>query len=368
MQIEQAEVFLVPLRLREPFESSASTVQDRLILLVALHGEGLTGWGECVAGETPYYSPETTETAWHVLTDFLLPEVVGKTHAGGVGDVVTKLSPVRGHPMAKAAVEMAAWDLQAKLDGVPLCVAVGGERRAIPVGVSIGLLQDDDTLLERVESSLREGYLRVKVKIRPGRDVEMMASVRGRFPTASLMVDANSAYTLADLARLRELDDLGLMMIEEPLARRDFRGHAQLQEALRTPLCLDESIGSLVDVERALELRSCRIINVKPGRVGGLSEAKSIHDLCLASGVPIWCGGMLESGVGRAHNVALATLPGFSLPGDISASRRYWERDLVEPEWTVADGTLTPLDAPGIGVEPDRARIEGLSIRRTTVR
>ena len=367
MQIKRAEVFLVPLRLREPFESSAATIQDRMIMLVALHGDGKIGWGECVAGETPYYSPETTETAWHVLTSFLLPAAVGRVHVGGAGVVRHVWALVRGHPMAKAAVEMAAWDLQAKRDNVPLCVAIGGARRAVPVGVSIGLQRDDDVLLKRVESSLEEGYLRVKIKIKPGRDVDMMRSVRDRFPTASLMVDANSAYTLADLARLRELDDLGLTMIEEPLAQGDFRGHAELQAALRTPLCLDESIGSAGDAERALELDSCRVINVKPGRVGGVGEACSIHDLCLGSGVPVWCGGMLESGVGRAHNVALATLPGFTLPGDISASRRYWEQDLIDPEWDVADGTLTPLDAPGIGVEPDRARIEKLSVRRTMI-
>ena len=367
MQIERAEIFLVPLRLREPFESSATTVQDRLILLVALHGDGMTGWGECVAGETPYYSPETTETACHVITRFLLPEVVGRAYVGGAHTVRTRWVPVRGHPMAKAAVEMAAWDLQAKRDSVPLCVAIGGALRAVPVGVSVGLLQDDDALLERVESSLQEGYLRVKIKIRPGRDVDMLRRVRDRFPTASLMVDANSAYTLADLARLRELDDLGLMMIEEPLAQGDFRGHAELQAELRTPLCLDESIGSVVDAERALELGSCRVINVKPGRVGGIGEAHAIHDLCLGSGVPMWCGGMLESGVGRAHNVALATLAGFTLPGDISASRRYWERDLVDPEWEVEDGSLTPLESPGIGVEPDRARIEDLSVRRIVI-
>ena len=366
MQIERAEVFLVPLRLHEPFESSAATVQDRTIVLVALHGDGQTGWGECVAGETPYYSPETTETAWHVLTRFLLPAVVGGAHVG-VGVLRNAWAAVRGHPMAKAAVEMAAWDLQAKRDNVPLCVAIGGALRAVPVGVSIGLQHDDYALLEHVESFLEEGYLRVKIKISPGRDVDMMRGVRDRFPTASLMVDANSAYTMADLERLRELDDLGLTMIEEPLAPGDFGGHAELQAALRTPLCLDESIGSAVDAERALEMGSCRVINVKPGRVGGFDEARSIHDLCLASGVAMWCGGMLESGVGRAHNVALSTLPGFTLPGDISPSRRYWERDLIDPEWEMADGALTPLASPGIGVEPDRARIENLSVRRTVI-
>ena len=367
MQIERAEVFLVPLRLREPFESSAATVQDRIIVLVALHGDGKTGWGECVAGETPHYSPETTETAWHVLTRLLLPAVVGREHAGRPGVGGTVWTPARGHPMANAAVEMAVWDLQAKRDNVLLCTAIGGTRRAVPVGVSIGLQRNDKAHLEQVGSSLEEGYLRVKIKIRPGRDVGMLRSVRDRFPTASLMVDANSGYTIADLERLRELDDLGLMMIEEPLAPGDFQGYAELQAALRTPVCLDESICSVVDAQRALELGSCRVINVKPGRVGGFGEARSIHELCLGLGIPMWCGGMLESGVGRAHNVALSTLPGFTLPGDISASRRYWERDLVYPEWEVTDGALTPLESPGIGVEPDRARIEDLSVRRTEI-
>ena len=367
MQIERAELFLVPLALREPFESSAGTVQKRVIFLVALHGDGKTGWGECVAGETPHYSPETTETAWHVLTRFLLPAVVGRAHVGGAAAVQTNWASVRGHPMAEAAVEMAAWDLQAKRDGVPLYAAIGGTRRAVPVGVSIGLQRDDDALLQHIGSFLEEGYRRVKIKIKPGRDVSMLRRVRDQFPNALLMVDANSAYTLADLPHLRELDDLGLMMIEEPLAPGDLHGHARLQAALSTPLCLDESIGSVADAEQALALGSCRVINIKPGRVGGLGEARSIHDLCQGLGVPMWCGGMLESGVGRAHNVALATLPGFTLPGDISASRRYWERDLVDPEWEMVDGALTPLESPGIGVEPDLARIESLAVRRTVI-
>lgn len=362
MKIERAELRLLPLRLRERFEISSGGRQDRLVLLLALHGEGEIGWGECVAGEDPNYSYETTETAWHVLTDILLPEVVG--HAAGPADVLAPVSWVRGHAMAKAAVEMAAWDLHAKLLGIPLAEALGSERRPVPVGVSVGLQPDDDALLRRVEGYVAAGYRRIKIKIKPGRDVEMLRAVRERFPETPLMADANSAYTLDDAERLSELDDLGLTMIEQPLAHDDVLHHARLQERLATPICLDESIHSERDAELALELGACRIINIKPGRVGGLGEARRIHDLCRARGVPVWCGGMLESGVGRAHNVALATLPGFTLPGDISASRRYWERDIVDPEFEIVDGTLTPPEAAGIGVRPDLERIERETTRR----
>ena len=363
MRIERAELRLVPLRLRERFEISSGGRQDRLVLLLALHGEGETGWGECVAGEDPNYSYETTETAWHVLTDILLPAVVERD-AAGPADVLAPVDWVRGHAMAKAAVEMAAWDLHAKLRGVALAEAIGGERRPVPVGVSIGLQPDDDALLRRVEGYVAEGYRRIKIKIKPGRDVGMLRAVRERFPDTPLMADANSAYTLDDADRLAELDALDLMMIEQPLAHDDVLHHARLQERLATPICLDESIHSVRDAELALELGACRIINVKPGRVGGFGESRRIHDLCRARGVPVWCGGMLESGVGRAHNVALATLPGFTLPGDISASRRYWERDIVDPEFEIVDGTLTPPEGPGIGVRPALDRIEAGTTRR----
>lgn len=366
MQIERARLFLVPLALREPFVSSLGTVRERRILLLALDGtNGHTGWSECVAGEPTRYTPETTDSAWSALTGTLLPAVVGAEHADAAA-VDEAVRAVGGAPMARAAVEMAAWDLFAKLLGIPLYEALGGEARAVPAGVSLGL-EDDDALLRRIEGFVAEGYRRVKLKIEPGRDVELLAKVRARFPDVPLTVDANGAYSLADRARLRELDELGLGMIEQPLPADDLDGHAELQEVLRTPICLDESIRSAADARRALDLGACRIVNVKPGRVGGLIEAHRIHGLCLDRGVPCWCGGMHESGIGRAHNVALATLSGFTLPGDLSASARYWERDLVSPEWKLRDGALTPLAAPGIGVTPELERIASLALRREEI-
>jgi O-succinylbenzoate synthase len=265
--------------------------------------------------------------------------------------------------MAKAAVEMAAWDLEAKRAGVSLAAALGGERRPVQVGVSVGIQPTDQALLEEVERFVEEGYRRIKIKIKPGRDVEMLRAVRERFTEVPLMADANSAYTLPDADRLAALDELDLMMIEQPLAYDDLRDHARLQQRLRTPVCLDESVKTPGDAALALELGACRIINVKPGRVGGFAGSRAIHDLCLKNRVPVWCGGMLESGVGRAHNVALATLPGFTLPGDISASARYWEQDLVNPEFVLQDGTLTLPDGPGIGVVPDLERIEARTVK-----
>ena len=363
--IDRVELRLLPLRLRERFEISSGARQDRTIMLVALHGHGTVGWGECVAAEDPSYSYETTETAWHVLTGFVLPAIVGR-EASGPDDVLEPSRWIRGHLMAKAAIEMAAWDLQAKRAGVSLADAAGGGRRPVEVGVSVGIQPTDEALLERVEGFVAQGYRRIKIKIKPGRDVAMLGKVRERFPGVPLMADANSAYTLADADRLAELDDLDLMMIEQPLSYDDIREHAVLQRRLRTAVCLDESVKTVGDARLALELGACRIINIKPGRVGGFGRARAIHDLCVEHGVPVWCGGMLESGVGRAHNVALATLPGFTLPGDISASTRYWERDIVTPEFELSDGTLRLPDAPGIGVEPDLERIDALTFRRTS--
>lgn len=362
MKIERAELREIPLRLREYFEISSGGKQDRRILLLTLRGEGLEGWGECVVGEDPGYSYETTETAWHVLTDLILPRIVGRD-AAGPEDVLAPVSWIRGHRMAKAAVEMASWDLAARMDGVSLAQKLGGTRAAVPVGVSVGLQKTDELLHEKIAGYLEEGYARIKIKIKPGRDVEMLAGVRERFPSARLMADANSAYTLADAPRLRDLDGLDLMMIEQPLSYDDFLEHARLQEMLRTPVCLDESIESVGDAELALELGSCRIINIKPGRVGGHASSRRIHDAMRARGLPVWCGGMLESGVGRAHNVALASLEGFTLPGDISASRRYWERDIVDPEFEVSGGEMRVPHGVGIGVEPDVERIEALTVR-----
>jgi O-succinylbenzoate synthase len=350
------------MRLKERFEISSGAMYERRIILLTLYGEGMEGWGECVAGEDPAYSSETTETAWHVLTEFILPRVVGRDVAAPE-NVLDPARWVRGHRMAKAAVEMAAWDLAACLDGLSLAQKLGGDRASVPVGVSIGLQESDERLAQRVEGYLAEGYARIKVKIKPGRDALMLAGLRERFGDVPLMADANSAYTLADAPMLERLDELGLMMIEQPLGHDDLLDHARLQARLRTPLCLDESIRSVGDLELALELGSCRIVNIKPGRVGGHGMARRIHDLMRSHGMPVWCGGMLETGIGRAHNVALASLSGFTLPGDISASRRYWERDIVWPEFEVVDGAMNVPVGPGIGVEPDRERIEALTVR-----
>jgi O-succinylbenzoate synthase len=363
MRVERAELREIPLRLKEYFEISSGGQQDRRILLLTLHGEGLEGWGECVAGEEPGYSYETTETAWHVLTRFILPMVVGREFVEPE-DVLARVAWIRGHRMAKAAVEMAAWDMAAKAAGVSLSAKLGGTRAAVPVGVSVGLQGSDEALHEKVAGYVADGYARVKIKIKPGRDVEMLAALRARFPDVRFMADANSAYALSDAPRLREMDRLDLMMIEQPLFYDDFLHHARLQAQLQTPICLDESIESVDDMELALELGSCRIVNIKPGRVGGHASARRIHDLMASRGLPVWCGGMLESGVGRAHNVALASLPGFVLPGDISASRRYWERDIVAPEFEVHDGHMRVPAGPGIGVEPDRERIAALTVRQ----
>jgi O-succinylbenzoate synthase len=351
------------MKLREPFETSTGVWSDRRILLVSLHSEGIAGWGECVAAERPDYSYETTDTAWSILTGLVLPRLSGIT-MGTATDITPVFDGIRGHPMAKAAVEMAAWDLEAKGRGDSLASLVGGERTSVLVGVSIGLQPTDDELHRKVRDYLDEGYARIKVKIKPGRDVAMLRGLRDRFPDVPIMADANSAYSLEDLPSLRELDGLDLMMIEQPLAHDDYLDHARLQGELETPICLDESIRSVRDAALALELGSCRIINIKPGRVGGLASAKAIHDLCVEHEMPVWCGGMLESGVGRAHNVALASLSGFTLPGDISASRRYWSEDIVTPEFVLDRGTVAVPTELGIGVELREDLLEDWAVRK----
>ena len=366
MKIERAVIREIPLRLREAFESSGGGVQDKRVLLLTLFSEGLEGWGECVALADPSYSDETVYTAWHVLTEFILPTVVGRESADPA-DFLEPVHWIRGHRMAIASVEMAFWDLTARAEGVSLSKKLGGAQDMVPVGVSVGLKDTDEALLGAITDYLEEGYLRAKIKIKPGRDIEMLSLVRERFPGVALMADANSAYTLADLPRFKDLDGLHLEMIEQPFARDDFLGHANLQREIGTRICLDESISSAQDAVLALELGSCRTINIKPGRVGGFEESRRIHELMRAKGLPVWCGGMLESGIGRAHNLALASLPGFTLPGDISASRRYWEKDIVAPEFEIIDGLMVVPSAPGIGVEIDVGRIEALTVRQATL-
>jgi len=366
MTIERAELRWVRLELRERFESSAGGRRERPVLLLSLESGDTVGWAECVALPEPYYSYETTETAWHILTEHLLPSVVGITFSSP-SDVLRPAERIRGHPMARATVEMAAWDLSARLEGRSLADAVGGTRRSVEAGVSVGFQTDDGELFEKVGSWIEQGYGRIKVKIGPGRDVEMLRRVRSRFPDVALAADGNGSYSLADAARLRELDELNLTMLEQPLAWDDLRDHARLQAGIRTPICLDESIRSVNDLLLALDLDACRIVNVKPGRVGGLANAIAIHDVCRERGVPAWVGGMLESGIGRSHNVALASLPGFTLPGDLSESRRYWTRDLVTPEFELVDGRLAVPDGLGIGVAPDLERIEALTVRKAVI-
>jgi O-succinylbenzoate synthase len=351
--IERIELRTVRLPLNEPFETSFGRIDSRLIFLVAINGGGETGWGEVVAAEEPLYSYETVGTALHVIRDYLAPAILGEP-LRDISDLAQRLAPFRGHNMAKAGLELAFMDLLARLKCQSLSTLIGGTRERIPVGVSLGIQPSLDHLLERVDRYLALGYQRIKLKIKPGWDIAIVREVRRQNPDILLSVDANAAYTLADVDHLRQLDDFNLLMIEQPLEYDDLVDHAQLQAKLSTAICLDESITGINRAKQALDLGSCRIINIKIGRVGGYSQAVGIHDLCYARGIPVWCGGMLESGIGRAHNIALASLPGFVLPGDISASARYFARDLIVPEVTVGrDGTVIAPLGPGLGFNVD---------------
>jgi O-succinylbenzoate synthase len=364
MRLSKITLREIRMQLVAPFETSFGRTSVRRILLVEVDADGVSGWGECVAGEGPFYAPETVETAWHVLRDFLWPAVRGREF-GSAAEIDAMLAGVRGHNMAKGALEAAVWDAEARQKGLPLWRLLGGERQEIPCGVSIGLKENDDELERQVEKELAAGYQRIKIKIKPGRDVQPVARLRQKFPRIKLMVDANSAYQLSDLPLLQELDAYYLMMIEQPLGWDDIWSHAELQRKLRTPICLDECIHSEEHARAAIALGACGIINIKLGRVGGCVAARRIHDLCREKGVPVWCGGMLESGIGRAHNIALSTLANFTLPGDVTASRRYWTEDIIEPEVTVsAQGMIGAPEGPGIGYEPRRERIESLTVRR----
>ena len=357
--IERIELRTVRLPLNEPFETSFGRIDSRLIFLVAINGGGETGWGEVVAAEEPLYSYETVGTALHVIRDYLAPAILGEP-LRDISDLAQRLAPFRGHNMAKAGLELAFMDLLARLKCQSLSTLIGGTRERIPVGVSLGIQPSLDHLLERVDRYLALGYQRIKLKIKPGWDIAIVREVRRQNPDILLSVDANAAYTLADVDHLRQLDDFNLLMIEQPLEYDDLVDHAQLQAKLSTAICLDESITGINRAKQALDLGSCRIVNIKIGRVGGYSQAVGIHDLCYARGIPVWCGGMLESGIGRAHNIALASLPGFVLPGDISASARYFARDLIVPEVTVGrDGTVIAPLGPGLGFNVDLEYIIG---------
>jgi O-succinylbenzoate synthase len=367
MRIDQIELRQVDMPLVHPFETSFGREVVRQTVIVGVRGAGLRGWGEAATMAGPWYEYETVETCWHVLRDFLGPLVVGRQVACA-DDVVRLMAPVRGHNIAKMGLEAAVWDLLGRLEGRSVSWLLGGTRARVPVGVSLGVQDSVLALLERIEAFWAQGYSRVKVKIRPGWDVDVLRQVRSRYPDLPLMADANSAYCLTDAERLTALDEFGLMMIEQPLAHDDLVEHAELQRRLATPICLDESVPSLAAARAALALGSGRIINIKPGRVGGLIAARAIHDLCKSQGVPVWCGGMLETGIGRAHNVALASLPGFRLPGDISASARYFSEDIVDPPFEVnADGTMSVPEGPGIGVAVLSARLEAVTQRREVI-
>ena len=361
------------------FETSFGRIDDKHFILVRLDGEGATGYGECVAEQDPYYSSETNETAWHIITNFVAPRVLGADFAHP-RDLFPALKPIRGHNMAKAAVEMAAWDLFATERGEPLSRVLGGSqlrsgssggqaRDRIASGVSIGIQRSLDELAAKVERELAAGYRRIKIKIKPGWDLSAVETVRARFGAIPLMVDANAAYTLADADHLAELDRFDLMMIEQPLDYDDIADHATLQRRLKTPICLDESIKTIGIAREAIAAGACRIINIKPGRVGGFGESIRLHDLCASQTIPVWHGGMLESGIGRAANVHLSTLPNFTLPGDIAASKRYFDPDLIEPPIEVAaDGTVAVPTAPGIGVTIRHDRVEAATLRKLEVR
>jgi O-succinylbenzoate synthase len=364
MRIERVLLRELHMQLLAPFETSFGKTQRRRILLIQLWVDDVVGWGEVTAGETPGYSPETTDTAWHVLCDFIWPAVRDR-HFADPQELTAWLEPIRGHHMAKAGLETAVWDAVARSRSMPLWKLLGGTQTEIAAGVSIGIQPSVEMLLDKIATELAAGYRRIKIKIRPGWDVHVCAAVRERFPEIPLMVDANSAYRWEDLPRLQELDQFNLMMIEQPLAWDDIYSHSLLQRHLRTPICLDECIHNLRHARAAVELGACRIINMKLGRVGGYGSACQIHAYCQQRGVPLWCGGMLESGIGRAHNIALSTLPNFSLPGDVSASRRYWEQDIVEPSIDVTPaGTIRAPEKPGIGFQPRLDLIDRLTVRQ----
>ena len=368
MKLERITLRQIRMPLVHFFETSFGRTTERHIILVEAQGEGVSGWGEVTAGESPFYNEEWTGSAWMILRDYAAPRVLGRK-LESAAEVYPLTAHIRGHNMARGGLETAVWDLAARLDGVPLWKKIGGgARREIPCGVSIGIQDTVEQLLEKIERELAAGYQRIKIKIKPGWDVDVVRTVRKRFPGIKLMADANSAYTLADADHLRQLDDFYLMMIEQPLSHDDIIDHAELQRKLQTPICLDECIRTAHHAEQAIRLGACGIINIKLGRVAGFREAKRVHDVAQAAGIPVWCGGMLEAGVGRAHNVALATLPNFVLPGDVSASRRYWKRDIIQPAVeTTPQGTIAIRDEPGFGYALDHDYIRAITVREESI-
>jgi O-succinylbenzoate synthase len=366
MRIERARLFHVSMPLVKPFRTSIGEERNRQCVLVELESEGLVGWGECPATGSPGYSYETAGTVWEVLTAHFLPAVIDK-RIDDIDDMLESLRPFRGHPMARAGLEMAVWDLFGKARSESLQSMLGGSGDGVPVGISLGIQDEPAELEKRIAAAVAAGYRRVKLKIGPGHDVSVVSRVRSSFPHLRLQVDANAAYSRGDVERLAQLDDFDLTMIEQPLAEQDWVGHQQLQARMKTPICLDESVKSAADAQLAIELQACQIINIKAGRVGGLTEAVRIHDLCRQAGLPVWCGGLLETGIGRAANLALASLPGFRFPGDISATDRYYERDIAIPRFELQDGSLPVPQAAGLGVRIDRQALDRFSVRHDEI-
>lgn len=364
MRIDAVELRHVRMRLRSPFTTSFGVELDRDCLILSVEAEGIVGWGECVAGRRPGYSYETVGTAWHALVDFFIPAALG-CELAGIEGFREAIAGYKGHPLARAGLELALWDWTGKATGRSLRDLIGGAGESVRVGVSVGIQDSPEALVETVAGYLAEGYRRVKVKIMPGRDLLDVMAVRDAFPEVPLQVDANSAYRLDQISVFLAMDDLGLLLIEQPLAEDDLIDHSRLQARLKTPVCLDESILSARHARQAIEVGACRVINIKQGRVGGLSEALAVHDLCFERGVPVWCGGMLETGIGRAANLALASLPGFTLPGDISASDRYYDQDIAEPRFELnPDGTIDVPRGIGLGIEINWEALEGYTLRR----
>ena len=365
ISIREVTLHRMVMRLNDPFTTSFGTFQDKEFFVIEMEDEtGASGFGESVAFSSPWYSEETVETNKHIMEQFLIPLLL-EFPIEHPDEVSKRFESIRRNNMAKSALEGAVWDLYAKRNNNPLYKELGGRKQQIDVGISIGIQPTASDLIHVVEGFVNEGYKRMKVKIKPGADYEMLKEVRRHFPDILLMADANSAYTLDDIDTLKKLDELNLMMIEQPLSHDDIVDHATLQSALATPICLDESIHSIEDARKAVELGSCKIINIKIGRVGGLTESKKIHDYCAQQGIAVWCGGMLEAGIGRAHNIALTTLPQFVLPGDTAASSRYWEKDIIVPEVIVENGVIHVPDKPGIGYEVNRQVLESYRVDKT---
>lgn len=362
--IDKITVHHVNMRMKNPFTTSFGTEQDRSFLVLEIESEaGVTGWGECVTSSRPLYIEEFTTGAWHMLKEHLIPLVLKQTleHPNDLQEI---FAPFKRNHLAKSAIEGAVWDLYAKTKGQTLSEALGGTKQAVEVGVSLGIEDNLQDLLRNIEEKVDEGYKRIKIKIKPGKDIDVLHHVRDHYPDIPLMVDANSAYTLDDLETLKEMDQFDLMMIEQPLMAGDLIDHATLQKEIETPVCLDESIHSYEDARQAIELGSGKIINMKIARVGGLTQAKKIHDMCVEANIPLWCGGMLEAGIGRLHNIAVASLANFTLPGDTASSSRYWEKDIINPEVVAENGLVNVPEGIGIGHEVDRAELEKNTVKK----